>query len=355
MVATCDRLPQRRRAFTLIELLVVIAIIGVLIGLLLPAVQKVREAANRAKCENNLKQLCLAMHAYADSYGTFAQGNAGGPYGPTPGTDWPSWYIMSASYLILPYIEQGNTFQQFAALKSQTVNNTWKAGSGGPATLRLQTFICPSSPVYGTSNGNPGNNYLWCSGSSVDAGNQANQSHANGAIVADVGKKLAGDFPDGTSNTILASEYIPGIDVLDGFKSTATALTFANRAFPTAAELAVGAAAPPNGSFGLMQSNGQDWAWYGHSNSLFNAAAPPNWQCQVNYNGVVQGAGGVTNGGCGWACDSATAIVPARSMHTAGVNVGMCDGSVRFVTNTIALLTWQLLGNAKDGQTIPNF
>src|SRR5262245_28930632 len=157
----------RHAAFTLIELLVVIAIIAILIGLLLPAVQKVREAAARMKCSNNLKQLALAMHNYHDHILTFPKATAGGPWGPNPGTDWESWWFLSASYEILPYVEQGNVYRQFELLKNQTRSATWDQATG-PATKRLAVFLCPSTPLL--TNGYAGTNYLWSTGSSLDTG-----------------------------------------------------------------------------------------------------------------------------------------------------------------------------------------
>jgi len=342
--------PRRRvSAFTLIELLVVIAIIAILIALLVPAVQKVREAAARTQCQNNLKQLGLAMHNYHDANRQFAKGYEGGPWGPNPGTDWPSWYYLSVSYAVLAYIEQGAVYNQFQAVKNQTASATWGPNPAtAPAMQRLSVYICPSSPLL--TNGYPGTNYLWSTGSAIYTGGCAGAFNpnkgSNGAIDMDVGRRMSADFPDGTSNTILASEYIPGVDPDHYFKAVTLAnLGVANRNFPTQAELDVLAAYPADHT---LSNNGRQWAWVSHSASLFNTSAPPNWKMKDNL-------GGLGVGGAGLAWDSCLGIVPARSRHTGGVNVCLVDGSVRFINDSINLLTWQRLGHANDGQVLGEF
>jgi prepilin-type N-terminal cleavage/methylation domain-containing protein/prepilin-type processing-associated H-X9-DG protein len=328
-------------AFTLVELLVVIAIIGVLVSLLLPAVQMARESSRRTKCMNNLKQLGLAMLNYQDSMRCFPPGKGSGPWGPNPGTDWESWYFLSVSYQALAYYEQGTLYELFEARKNRPRTATWD-DVGAPAKMRVPVFICPSSRLL--LNGYPGTNYLWSTGSMIESGgcNTAPRG-ANGVIVHDVGRRLA-EITDGTSNAILAGEYIPGFDAANGFKAVA-AINVANRAFPTQAELDVVAAAP---AARVLTNNGRWWAWHSHSNALFNTAAPPNWKC-------LNGAGGAGVGGAGLSWDSCVGIVPSRSQHPGGVNVCLADGSVRFAGNNIALLTWQRLGNIGDGTPVGDF
>jgi prepilin-type N-terminal cleavage/methylation domain-containing protein len=188
------RLP-RWRGFTLIELLVVIAIIAILIALLVPAVQKVREAAARAQCQNNLKQIGLACHGFHDTYKKLppAWSDPGGPYGNTQGNTF--WYI-------LPHLEQAPLYN---AVNGLSLNNVPATGQAAYATT-IPIYLCPSSP-----NNQPVQ--MW--GGGWAAGDYAVnfQVFGDGKTGGlDRSARLGASFQDGTSNTIMVTEKMARCD-----------------------------------------------------------------------------------------------------------------------------------------------
>lgn len=333
-----------RQGFTLVELLVVIAIIGILIALLLPAVQAAREAARRAQCTNNLKQLGLAMHNYHDVYVMFPRNYR------QVGAN--AWEALSAHYALLPYVEQKPLYDQ-----GQANITNWGWIYGNLMNTPVSAFRCPSAlpaPARGTHPhgwDGPGCNYAWSTGSSIYtvwAGNAF-----NGFIAYQYDRKMA-DVRDGLSNTLAASEILSGsgqtgssgvfpFDIFYAGDGPFNAVV--NKDFPTQAELdAIGSAAR-NSPQGFKSNNGTMWAWYAAAQSTLTTAAPPNWRWPS--------AGGAC---CpGGAHDWGNGIIPPRSLHPGGVNAALGDASVRFISETIDLVTFQRLGHRADGQVLGNF
>jgi len=196
-----------RKAFTLIELLVVIAIIALLIGLLLPAVQKVREAAARAQCTNNLKQIGLALHGYHDANDGFPPGYLDGNTDPnsTPDNDvGPGWGWAA---FLLPYLEQQNVYNQ--------INFKQGIGTGSNVAvsqMQLKVYLCPSDAypqnftVWPTSIVAAHSNYVGCNGREECFANAGGSNQAgNGLFYRNSRNRIAG-VTDGLSNTIVVGE-----------------------------------------------------------------------------------------------------------------------------------------------------
>jgi prepilin-type N-terminal cleavage/methylation domain-containing protein len=327
-----------RLGFTLIELLVVIAIIGILIALLLPAVQKVREAANRIKCGNNLKQIGLAMHNYHDSFGALPPDRIA--------MGWATWCV-----LILPYIEQDNVYKLWDIQKRYYEQGTPIGSANDPCPINIKTYFCPSRrglPTAPTADPYPKSHLadggVPRPGGMSDYANNGGHDGSDGALQEGTwtsnppGLNLDSTSPvvplgtlcvnfrsntnfasitDGLSNTFLVGEkYIYPAD-LGGTGTTTDGAVYSS-------------------------SNGEEDTFrrfVGKSGTVYRYIVPTIQDPGNNF--------GLNN--------SEWANKAFGSWHPGICQFVFCDGSVKPIPNNIDINTLQLLGVRNDGQVIPEY
>jgi len=346
-----------KKAFTLIELLVVIAIIAILIGLLLPAVQKAREAVARLRCANNLKQLGLACHSYLDVNNSFpayvkiagVPSSGNGPVGTlsayrTPGFG-PNWIVS-----VLPFIEQAALYNQYAAginnfVPSAGADLSWR----GLRSTNVNSLICPSdsgSETQCTLNGGAWarGNYAANSGPGFMPNTLGGNSDINpigsttigdgatgGPMAINWGAKM-NDISDGTSNTILLNEIRIGINASDRRGCWAMGL----------------------GGASVTGSNNRGDCILPNDNIEYSD--------DIEDCNAVRQAAGLGNSGLGilrMGCSNdnlpnnwPNTQAQARSKHSGGVNACFSDGSVKFIVNSIQQNIWGYVQSRNDGQAL---
>jgi prepilin-type N-terminal cleavage/methylation domain-containing protein/prepilin-type processing-associated H-X9-DG protein len=340
---------MKRKAFTLIELLVVIAIIGILIALLLPAVQKVREAANRMKCTNGLKQMGLAVFNYESAFGTLPPG--AGPL-PTIQADPANDSRASLQALILPYIEQSNKYNQFNF--GYEVNS--KPENLAARAQDVAIFLCPSDPSTAafTETGAPAahgrSNYFGNAGANAYSGNldattaglfnfESNQKvkDKNGALIS---VRLA-EITDGTSNTAMFAEVKRG-----NYAGTGTRVDLWDAVYFTFSGAQADLVPPSscNTTIHALRYTGLQYYRNLMTTSVYTHTITPN---SPTGGDCIDLGGRPGDGGALFLA----AHIAARSYHPGGVNVGFADGSVHFIHDSIDLKTWRALGTRAGGET----
>jgi prepilin-type N-terminal cleavage/methylation domain-containing protein/prepilin-type processing-associated H-X9-DG protein len=306
---------SRRTGFTLVELLVVIAIIAILIGLLLPAVQFAREAARRAQCLNNLKQIGLALHNYHGTQGSFPSGQL-------------QTTAFSAQALIAGYLELETVRQRadFRSLVTATTNDEVR-------NLELPVYRCPSDVANPLSARGGATNYMYNKGSGIvwqlPVGVNAGLPAPSGPMFMNSRVRFA-DILDGTSNTAAFSERL----LADG----------SNAIVSEREDVFFSPAAPTTPDQAKTLCEQLDTTNLANQFPLFMGA--PWIHGQHSYLHVTT----PNSRSCGFFTVS-RAVMPPSSRHPGGVNVLLCDGSVKFVMSGVELRSWRALGT-RSGRDI---
>jgi prepilin-type N-terminal cleavage/methylation domain-containing protein len=331
------RLSHRQRAFTLVELLVAMAIIGILVALLLPAVQNARESSRRTECKNNLKQIGLALHSYVDAFTTFPPGSVRryvGTFPPMGG----SWQTSQLSWMtrILPYLDQKSVHKQ--------INWSQEPGDQGtPHTslraTKLHMFRCPSDGRAGSSATHAVTNYVTCIGHTTDASEgfipppsgvpTPSTQNGEGVMLINSYTSIA-HIRDGTSNTMVVSECKVNDPWVFRYQGDTAGYTACQTG-----------TAPPITANNATGGRGYSW-FFAQANQAwtYSTRLPPNDMATKNHE-----------------CENftTTGVFAARSHHVGGVHVLTCDGAIRFVNDNLDRQVWKNVGTRASKEVVTQF
>lgn len=333
------------RGFTLIEILVVIAILGILIGLLLPAVQTAREAARRIQCRNHLKQIGLAMNSYHGTHGAF-------PPGRLRSLVDGQGRCFSAYAHLLPYLDANVLFNQ----TNFQANPDDPATNGTALSQTIAYFLCPSdshqilqsNTVNGVIVNSAVHNYPLSTGTTYPLSPRNPGRVPVTGVFFENSRVGFASITDGSSNTVCISETVKsegGPSTWDGFSPTnGFVLTAGNDNATVGPELTDYATQCHQPGLRLQQTRGSRWLYGAPGHSMYNHMRPPN-DPDVDCRGGLPHS---IRSNHWW--DRLSLNVAARSRHPGGVNALFCDGHVAFVKNSIDPSVWIALGSRSGGE-----